>query len=106
MEHKRLGHVPQTCGAEQESLRTSQVLVHLVGDGHLSVGEGAESLLVGGAHFCLNVIKEQREGTAAELLHLKKSQTRRHVLALWIRVTRVHAPSSILQPALLLGVPH
>lgn len=65
--------VSLTRGAEEEGLRFPQVQVHLIGDGHLSMGKGAEGLLISRTHFSLNVIKEQREGPAAELLHLKSN---------------------------------
>lgn len=47
-----------TCGTEEEGLGLSQVLVHLVGDGHLSVGEGAERLLISWTHVGLDVIEQ------------------------------------------------
>lgn len=47
-----------TCRTEEEVLRVSQVLVHRVSDGHLSVGEGAEGLLISWTHLSLNVIKQ------------------------------------------------
>jgi len=64
-----------TCRTEEEGLGLSQVLVHLVGDGHLGVGEGAEGLLVGGAHLRLNVVEQQGERPAAERPNLE-SQSR------------------------------
>lgn len=47
-----------TCGTEEEGLRFSQMLVHLIGDGHLRVGEGAEGLVIGRTHLCFDVIKQ------------------------------------------------
>lgn len=48
----------RTCGTEEEGLRFSQVPVRLIGDGHLSVGEGAESLFISWTHLSLDVIKK------------------------------------------------
>lgn len=50
--------LPLTCGTEEEGLGLSQVLEDLVGDGHLGVGEGAEHLLVRGAHVVVDVVEE------------------------------------------------
>lgn len=47
-----------TCGAEEEGFWLSQVLVDLVGDGHLGVCKRAEHLFVGRAHVVVNVIKQ------------------------------------------------
>lgn len=47
-----------TCGTEQEGVGFSQVHVHCVGDGHLSVGEGAEGLLVCRTHLRLDVVEQ------------------------------------------------
>lgn len=60
-----------TCRTEEEGLRFSQVLVHCISDGHLSVGEGGEGLFISRTHLSLDVIKQQREGPAAKLLHLR-----------------------------------
>lgn len=43
---------------EEEGLRFSQVLVHCICDGHLSVGEGAEGLFISWTHLSLDVIKQ------------------------------------------------
>jgi len=56
--HTRTHRLALTCGTEEESLRLSQVLEDLVGDGHLGVGEGAEHLLVRGAHVVVDVVEE------------------------------------------------
>ena len=61
-----------TCRTEEEGVGFPQVLVHLISDGHLSVGEGAERLFIGRTHLSPNVVKQQREGPAAKLLHLPK----------------------------------
>lgn len=63
-----------TCRTEEEGLGFFQVLVHGVGDGHLSMSEGAESPFISGTHLALNVIKEQREAPAAKLLHLRDTE--------------------------------
>lgn len=60
-----------TCGTEEEGLGFSQVLVHCISDGHLSVGEGAVGLFISCTHLSLDVIKKQGEGPAAKLLHLR-----------------------------------
>lgn len=63
-----------TCRTEEEGLGFSQVLVHGITDNHLSLSEGAESLLISGTHLPLDVIKEQREAPAAKLLHLANTE--------------------------------
>lgn len=43
---------------KEEGLGFSQVLVHCISDGHLSVGEGAEGLFISWTHLSLDVIKQ------------------------------------------------
>lgn len=52
-----------------------QVLIHLIGDGHLCMCKGAKGLLISSTHFWLNVIKKQSKGSAAELAHLPCKNT-------------------------------
>lgn len=47
-----------TCGTEEEGLGLSQVLVHCISDGHLSVGEGAVGLFISCTHLSLDVIEQ------------------------------------------------
>lgn len=63
-----------TCRTEQEGLGFSQVLVHCISDGHLGMGEGAESLFISRTHLSLYVIEQQREGSAAKLPHLRDKE--------------------------------
>lgn len=59
-----------TCWAEEKGMRLPQVLIHLIGDGHLCMSKGAKGFLISSTHFWLNVIKQQGKGSAAELTHL------------------------------------
>lgn len=65
-----------TCRTEEEGLGFFQVLVHGVGDDHLSVSQGAESPFISGTHLLLDVIKQQREAPAAKPLHLTDPEAR------------------------------
>lgn len=57
--HRRRQRALLTCGTEQEGGGFSQVLVHCVGDVHLSVGEGAVGLFVSRTHLRLDVVEQQ-----------------------------------------------
>lgn len=65
-----------TCGAEEEDGGLSQLLVYLVGHRGLGLCQGGEDISVGSAHAGVDVIKEQREGTAPHGSHLWAQQGR------------------------------
>lgn len=64
-----------TCWAEEEGRGLLQMLIELIGDGHLCVSKGAKRLLISGAHFWLNVVEKQCKGAAAEVAHLPRQKT-------------------------------
>lgn len=62
--------ISDTCWAEEKSLGLLQMLKHLIGDRHLCMSEGAKGFLISSTHFCLDVVKKQSKGSAAEFTHL------------------------------------
>ena len=66
-------------GAEQK-IGVSEMLIDLVGDGHLRMRKRLESLLVRFGHLRLDIVEEQSEGFAAKLRHLVQLPLQRRYL--------------------------
>ena len=65
-----------TCGAEEEGGRQAQLPVRLVGHRGLCLCQGGEDVSVSAAHAGIDVVKKQREGTAAQGGHLRAQDRR------------------------------